>query len=216
MARPVFQSAFVSPDDGATGLGKRPVVFDILGPDRQTSILPDGIRMICHVNPSSMRIQMNRTVERIQTQGGYVEQHWGDGVGDISFENQTGGFARLYAGLSHITNPKYGGTRRETIAHDKYLDMLALFKHNGSVTDSTGRIVLQGIIKVTFDGGVYLGWFSSFSATEVADKPYMFAISQTFTVESEIANWLTGMSTDTSGAASQSLPDADVGQMPLE
>jgi hypothetical protein len=176
-------------------LGKRPVIFDILGPDWETSILPEGLRMVLHVNPTSMSLQYNRQVDRIQTRGGYVEQHWGDSTAEISFENASGGFMRMFTGLSNITNPAYEGTRRETIAYDKYLDMLALFHNNGSVYDSRGSIVLQGIIQITFDGGVYRGWFNSFTVSESAEKPYQFQISAAFTVHKEIANWLTAIST---------------------
>ena len=55
-----------------------------------------------------------------------------------------------------------GGTRRDTITYDKYLDVLAMFHNNGSIYDSIGQIVLQGKIKMTFDGGTWFGWFQSF------------------------------------------------------
>jgi len=197
MANPILKSAFTGPQDASAGTGRRPVVFDILGPDHETSLLPEGLRMVLHVNPSNMNIQMNRQVERIQTDGGFVEQHWGDSTEEITFDAVTGGFMRLYAGLSNITNPAYGGTRRETIAYDKYMDFLAFFHNNGSVYDSKGRIVLQGIVKITYDGGVYLGWFSNFTVNESASKPYQFALSASFIVAKEIANW---KSTLTSGS----------------
>lgn len=186
---PVFRSAFK--DEFDRSQGRQPVVFDILGPDWTTSILPDGFRLVLHVNPQSMSFKYNRQVERIQTWGGWVEQHWGDAVNDISFENASGGFMRLYSGLSNTTNPSFGGTRRETIAYDKYLDMLALFKNNGSVYDINGVIVLQGIIKIMFDGGIYLGWFNDFSVTESAEKPYQFTMTSTFTVHKEEMTWRT-------------------------
>lgn len=215
MSNPVFRSAFTSPLDESLGSGKRPVVFDILGPDWTTSILPDDLRMVLHVNPSTMSLQYNRQVDRIQTRGGYVEQHWGDSTSEINFEQATGGFMRLQTGLSNITNPAYGGTRRETIAYDKYLDLLALFHNNGSVYDSKGSIVLQGILKITFDGGVYLGWFSTFTVTESSEKPYQFQISSSFTVHREEANWRTAfVTTDGIPSAVQS-QQFNEGQTPV-
>jgi hypothetical protein len=198
---PVFRSAFTSSQDETSGMGRRPVVFDVLGPDWETSLLPDDLKMVFHVNPSMMSVQHTRLVERIQTRGGFVEQHWGDAATEITFEQATGGFMRLYVGLSAITNPAYGGTRRETIAYDKFLDMLALFHNNGSVYDTNGNIVLQGILKLTFDGGIYLGWFSAFSVSEAADKPYQFAISATFAVNKEVVVWRSSLSS-TDGVAS--------------
>lgn len=207
----VFRSAFESWQDETSGLGKRPVVFDILGPDWTTSLLPDHLKMVLHVNPSSLAIQYNRQVERIQTRGGFVEQHWGDATSEITIEQATGGFMRLYSGLSNVTNPAYGGTRRETIAYDKYLDMLALFHHNGSVYDTRGNIVLQGIVKMTFDGGVYLGWFNSFTVTESAEKPYQFTLSTAFTVHKEVMTWRSTL-TSTNGVTSDAAPTSDAAE----
>ena len=189
---PVFTSAFNSSDDETSGSGVRPVIFDILAPDEETSILP---KMVLHVNPQSMSFTYEKAIERIQTRGGYVEQHWGEGARAIEFKMVTGGFMRLYSGLSNITGGAGAtdtkGTRRETIAYDKYLDFLALFHNNGSVYDSTGQIVFQGILKITFDGGIYLGWFSRFNVTEAAEKPYMFDLSASFTVHREVQRFRT-------------------------
>jgi hypothetical protein len=202
MSSPVFRSAFASPQEDASGSGKRPVILDVLGPDWETSLLPDDLKMVLHVNPSSMSLQHTRTVERIQTRGGFVEQHWGDAVSEITFEQASGGFMRLYTGLSNVTNPAYGGTRRETIAYDKYLDMLALFHNNGSVYDDNGNIVLQGIVKITFDGGIYTGWFTSMTVAEAADKPYQFTISSAFSVSKEVVVWRSSLSSSDGVATS--------------
>ena len=185
---PIFESAFVSEDDEFNGLGVRPVVFDILGPDLSTSILPEGLRMVLHVNPSSMNFTYGKQIERLQTKGGFVEQHWGEAAQSLSLKLATGGFKRLYSGMSNVTGGglDVGGTRRETIAYDKYLDLLALFHNNGSIYDTSGQVALQGIIKVLFDGGVYLGWFSAFNVEESADKAFQFALSAEFTIAHEI------------------------------
>ena len=193
---PVFRSAFKSPDDEFDpNQGKRPVVFDILAPDHETSVLPDGLKMVLHVNPRTMSITYGKIITRIQTKGGYVEQHWGENTQTIDFNMSTGGFMRLYSGLSNVTGGTgafdAGGPRRETITYDKYLDMLALFHNNGSIYDTSGAIVFQGILKVTFDGGVYLGWFATFQVTEDAEKPFMFDLTANFTVNHEIHRFRT-------------------------
>jgi len=192
--RSIFKDAFSGPDDEASGRGVRPVIFDILGPDKETSLLPDGVKLVLHVNPKTMAVKYQRKVERIQTRGGFVEQHWGDDTQSISFENATGAFMRLYSGLSNVTNPAYGGTRQETLAYDAYLDMLAMFHNNASIYDSFGRVALQGYIKITFDGGVFLGWFDTFTVTENADQPYQFAFTMEFTVAKEVQIWRTPFS----------------------
>lgn len=216
LERALIRSAFTGPDDEFFGTGKRPVVFDILGPDKETSVLPEDAKMVLHVNPRTMAISYQRQVERIQTRGGYVEQHWGDGPQSISFDQATGGFMRLYAGMSNITSPKYGGTRRETIAYDKYLDMLALFHNNGSIYDSRGNIVFQGIVKCTFDGGVWTGWFTNFSVTESADKPYMFELSTGFEVHEEIQTWRSTLPSSALGLERSGTVGFEAGQPPFD
>lgn len=196
--RPVFRGAFTGADDEYAGLGKRPVVFDVLAPDYETSLLPEGVKLVLHVNPSQLQVKYTRKVERIQTRGGFVEQHWGDDTQQLSLQMATGGFMRLYSGLSNITNPKYGGTRRETLAYDSYLDMLALFHNNGSIYDQNQQIIMQGIVKITFDGGVFLGWFSSFNVTENADKPFQFTMTAEMDIAKELQVWRT-LSTYSSG-----------------
>ena len=213
---PVFRSQFSSPNEEALGRGRRPVVFDILGPDWETSILPEDLRLVLHVNPQSMSIKYARVVTRIQTQGGYVEQHWGDGSQNIDFDMVTGGFMRLYTGLSNITGTKYGGGRRETIAYDKFLDALALFHNNGSVFDVNGNIVYQGILKVTFDGGVFLGWFTNFTVTESAEKPYQFTMTAGFEVHKEIQVWRTTLAPASDSSLTYEIPDAETGQIPFD
>ena len=195
---PVFRSSFMSPDDGSDeDLGVKPVVFDILATDRETSILPDTMKLVLHVNPESMSISYTKIIERIPTKGGFVEQHFGEGIDSLEFNMATGGFMRLFSGLSNITGGPgaldVGGSRRETIAYDKYLDVLALFHNNGSVYDITGRVVFQGFISATFDGGVYLGFFNDFSVNEVADKPYQFALTTSFTIQHELVRVRTDM-----------------------
>lgn len=196
--RPVFRGAFTGADDEYAGLGKRPVVFDVLAPDYETSLLPEGVKLVLHVNPSQLQVKYTRKVERIQTRGGFVEQHWGDDTQQLSLQMATGGFMRLYSGLSNITNPKYGGTRRETLAYDSYLDMLALFHNNGSIYDQNQQVIMQGIVKITFDGGVFLGWFTSFNVTENADKPFQFTMTAEMDIAKELQVWRT-LSTYSSG-----------------
>lgn len=190
---PIFSGAFpAGAEDEFSGRGVRPVVFDIIAPDGVSSILPESLKLVLHVNPTSMKIAYERVVERTQTRSGYVEQHWGDGTQTINFDMATGGFMRLYAGLANNTSPTLTqGTRRESLAYDSYLDMLALFHNNGSVYDLKGRVALQGIIKVTFDGGVYYGWFTTFNVTESADKPFQFTLTAAFEVSHEVQTWRT-------------------------
>lgn len=183
----IFRGAFQSAADGSLGLGKRPVVFDILGPDLETSLLPDNLKLVLHVNPRSMKFSYSKIIERIQTKGGYVEQHFGEGTRSIAFEFATGGFMRLFVGAMATTGGgiDLGGTRRQTLAYDSYLDLLALFENGGHVYDRDNNVVMAGIIKISFDGQEWYGWFDDFNVSEDAEKPYSFSISANFTVSKE-------------------------------
>lgn len=197
----VLNSSFQSEADAYNGSGKRPVVFDIIGPDRVTSLLPPDLKMVLHVNPTSMGFTYAKTISRQQTLAGFVETHWGSNPTEIAFVMSTGGFMRLYSGLSYTTGPTpsndliqpanmraidVGGTRRDTIAYDKYLDLLALFRNNGVIYDTHGAIAFQGQILITYDEGSWWGWFTTFSVEESADKPYQFTLNASFTVEREL------------------------------
>jgi hypothetical protein len=194
---PLFTGAFpAGAAEEFSGSGKRPVIFDIVGADMETSILPEDLKLVLHVNPKSMSLRYEKLIERIQTKGGFVEQHFGDGTRTMELDAATGGFMRLYAGISMTTDPKKtGGSRRETLAYDSYLDLLAMFHNNGSVYDLNGQVAIQGAIKVTFDGGVYTGWFTSFSVTEDAQGPYQFQMTASLEIEKEIQVWKTVFST---------------------
>lgn len=197
--RDIIRSAFQNAQDEFPGSGNRPVVFDILAPDRRTSLLGD-IKLVLHVNPSTLSFNYTKVIERTQTFGGFVETHWGSAPTEANFTASTGGFVRLFSGLSNITGPTpsnaaiqptsmqardVGGTRRDTIAYDKYLDLLALFKNNGAIYDAFGQIALQGQILMVFDGGAWWGWFTTFSVEETADQPYQFTMTAAFTVDRE-------------------------------
>jgi len=191
---PIFQPLMElgdDPDYGNLRRGHRPVIFDVVkASDRQTSLLPEGLKLVMHVNPRSMQFSYAKQTERTQTRGGFVEFHWGDAAEDISFTAATGGFMRLYSGLSNITGGSGTQGRRQTIAYDKYLDLLSLFHNNGAIYDSLGNMVVQGKVKMTFDGGVHIGWFDGqFTVTESAQKPYMFELSGRFIIDEEILRW---------------------------
>jgi len=198
--RAIIRSAFESAQDEFLGLGKRPVVFDIMAPGSGTSLLGEDLKLVLHVNPSSMQFSYTKVIERQQTLGGFVEYHWGNSPAEVSLSAATGGFVRLFTGLSNITGvtpsnssilptsmqaTDTGGTRRDTIAYDKYLDLLALFKNNGAIYDAYGSIALQGQILMMFDGGMWWGYFTTFSVEETAEKPYQFAITAAFSVDKE-------------------------------
>ena len=204
----MIKSPIPHKDIADSNLGIRPFVFDIVAPDGVTSLLPDDIKMTLHTNPKNVSFSYEKKHEISPTLSGWVEYYWGDGPQTLSLEASSGAFIRPYTGLSAVTGPvtipnefnnsvsngvdqpstigaSIGGTRRDTITYDKYLDLLALFHNNGSIYDQTGRVVVQGKIKMIFDGGVWFGWFQSFSVTDDANTPYSFNVSLAMQIERE-------------------------------
>jgi hypothetical protein len=82
----------------------------------------------------------------------------------------------IYTGLSSVI-------RQRTIAWDRYRDLYDLYRHNGSVYDPFGNIVLQGHLMLMYDRGVYLGTFRSFEFEETDDSSFAFKLSWSFKVE---------------------------------
>jgi hypothetical protein len=138
------------------------------------ALLPHAL--ILHVNPISFAETFNKKVERFQTLGGFVEQHWGDDLSEISGDQSTGAFINLHTGLSSVL-------RQRTIAWDRYQDLYDLYRNNGGVYNPTGDIPLQGWILLIYDRGTYVGTFRNFSVEETDDSPFAFKISWTFKVE---------------------------------
>lgn len=154
--------------------GYIPLAFQVTSPyDKLRALLPHAL--ISHVNPTGFSETFNKKVERFQTRGGFVEQHWGDDLGEISVDSSTGAFVNLYTGLSSVL-------RQRTIAWDRYRDLYDLYRNNGSVYDPFGAIVLQGFVMLMYDRGTYLGYFRSFSVEETDESPFAFKISWSFKV----------------------------------
>lgn len=155
-----------------------PMAFQVTSPfEHRLALLPTALVM--HVNPSNLSMNYTKKVERIQTRGGFVEQHWGDDLDEISADGSTGGFMNIRTGLAAVM-------RRRTIQYSRFRDLYDLYRNNGSVHDPYGNIVLQGAIMLMWDRGTYIGTFRQFEVEETDDSPYAFKLSWTFKVEDTI------------------------------
>jgi len=161
-----------------TRRGGIPLSFQVTSPfDRRKALLPHALVM--HVNPTSLNETHAKKKEVLQTRGGWVEQHWGEELDEISAEGSTGAFMNIYTGLSSVL-------RQQTIAWDRFRDLYDLYRNNGSVYDPFGNIVLQGNIALMYDRGLYLGYFKTFSFEENETSPFAFSLSWTFKVQQTV------------------------------
>lgn len=166
------------PHPAASRKGLIPLAFQITSPfDSRQALLPHAL--VLHMNPSNFAEQHTKKVERTQTRGGWVEQHWGDDLSEISCSGSTGAFVNFYTGTSSVV-------RQQTIAWDKYRDLYDLYRNNGSIYDPFGNIVLQGKLMLMFDRGTYIGTFRDFEIEETVDSPFVFNLSWKFKVEETI------------------------------
>lgn len=165
---------YVHPLESRPSARPIPMAFQVTSPfNRNILLLPHAL--VLHVNPMSLQESAVQKIERIQTRGGFVEQHWGHDLLELSADASTGAFMNIRTGLTSVL-------RQRTIAWDRFRDLHDLFRHNGSVYDPFGNIVLQGDVMLMFDRGVYYGHFRSFSWDETADSPFSFKLSWTFKV----------------------------------
>ena len=155
--------------------GGIPLAFQVTSPfNRQKVLLPHALVM--HVNPSNLSETHTKKIERFQTRGGWVEQHWGDDLVEISADGSTGAFVNLYTGLSSVL-------RQRTIAWDRYRDLHDLYHNNGALHDPFGNVVLSGHILLMYDRGTYLGRFRTFEVQETDQSPFTFALNWGFKIE---------------------------------
>lgn len=155
-----------------------PMAFQVASPfNRWVALMPHAL--VLHVNPSSLQESHTQKIERIQTRGGFVEQHWGHELVSLSADASTGAFMNIRTGLTSVL-------RQRTIAWDRFRDLHDLFRNNGSVYDPSGNIVLQGNIILMYDRGIYFGGFRSFDWEDTAESPFAFKLNWTFKVEQTV------------------------------
>jgi len=174
-------SAFAKNEDRVDRI---PIVFGIILPTGD--VLTDYF-LYSHVNPLSFDERMSQKIERIQTKAGWIEQHWGREMTEISATQTTGAFI----------NPKLGLTgeailRRESIGYDRFKDLVELYRNNGSVYDQSGKILFQGRVFINYSSQMeerrFEGYFTGFDVNEIAEKPWAFELSWAFKVEKGVTS----------------------------
>lgn len=167
-------AGYTHPASTRASRGGIPMAFQITSPyNNRRLLLPHAL--VLHVNPSSFSENSTQRVERIQTRGGYVEQHWGEDLTELQASGSTGAFMNVRTGLASVV-------RQNTIAWDRFQDLYDLYHNNGSLYDPSSTVVLQGNVMLMYDRGTYLGVFTSFSIEETADTPFVFNLSWNFKV----------------------------------
>ena len=171
----------------------RPMLFQVVEPGSLNPLYSTFLAL--HMNPSSIEEKMQKSSSTAQTRGGWIEWNWPDELGSILCESTTGAFFSPESGLTSgnerraISPSGQSGTsagRKGTIAWERREDFLELFRSNGNVFDSEGRIAIRGRLMCIYDRGVFIGHFSTFEETEDDSHPYSFQLVWEFKIEKVI------------------------------
>jgi len=155
----------------------RPVVFDVVIPSELKLNKPPSLVM--DINPQNLKQEFTKVKNLYQTLEGWVEEHYGDELDTISCDASSAGFYTPKAGLTHID-------RKSSQAYRNFKDVLDLYSNNGKTYDKRGIPIYDGNIQITFDGGIYLGLFETFTYDDIAENPYRMTFSFNFKVEETI------------------------------
>lgn len=170
-----------------TPLRGRPFLFQVLDPDGNSAF---EYLLALHTNPEDLDEKMAKSKTVVMTYGGFVEFHWADELNTLSAKHTTGAFLGpdgLVAGFDFLQpadaeNPD----RKNTIAWERAQDLLELFRNNGLIYNGLGVPVLRGRVQLIYDRGIFNGHFTTFSITEVGEKPFSFDLNWEFKVEETV------------------------------
>jgi hypothetical protein len=129
-----------------------------------------------HINPQNFDIAYAKKIHRYQTFTATVEEYWGDELDVITCSASTGAFLSEDFGLDTVT-------RSKTNPYFKFQDVLDVYRNNGNIYSSDGRVIRKGKVVMFFDPGTYFGYFENFSYTESATSPFRFVFNFTFKVQ---------------------------------
>ena len=187
---PVFQSgAPTGPISSISDIGdqttvdplRQYMIFEMVNVDSEHDAqVPQGNPifpyMVMHMNPENFDESFTKLITRQVTRGGYLEQHWGEELDNITCSGSTGAFISIRSGLSVLN-------RKASIAYRKHLELVALYRNGGHVYDQRGNIVMHGGINLHFDSNIFHGFFENLTVNETADNPFTFTVDFSFKVE---------------------------------
>jgi hypothetical protein len=165
----------------------RPFLFQINSPNGHPLF---NNLLALHTNPASITESMTKSKNVVMTYGGFVEFMWPDELDSVSANHSTGAFLGpdgLVRGSDGLSSPDQSSPdAKKTIAWERYQDLLDLFHNNGNVYDGSGKPVLRGQVLMTYDRGVFQGYFTTFTVSETDEMPFTMNLSWEFKIEKVI------------------------------
>jgi len=174
----------------------RPMLFQVTDPTNQP-LWPYLLAL--HINPRSFNESFQKSKSVVMTYGGFVEFVWPDELDTITASASTGAFFGPFTGLtagsdgnnqgnlrtSGFRRPNASG-RQQTMAWERQEDLLDLFRNNGNIFNGAGQPVIRGRVMCSYDRGIYVGHFTTFSPREDDEHAFSFDLDWEFKVEQTV------------------------------
>ena len=153
---------------------EKSIIWEVRGITEQLKI-PD---LVMKINPRNLSTKYTQLINRKRTIGGFIEEHWGEQLDELSASGITRGFYDEN-GLTNLN-------RRNTDGYREFEKLINIYRNNGSIYDhKTGAIIAQGTIVMNYDGNIQHGYFENFSVNEISEKQFNLQYDFTFKVTFE-------------------------------
>jgi len=151
------------------------------------------------VNPSNISIQKRKLFTKLRTKGGFVFQHWGPDISEISIAGTTGNIRPNRFRLDRKTLPEgipWVGGREIPVPippSDQFADrenspLLDVFRRLEEVYNQDQdeqSVRANRVLSLEYRQRLYVGHLSEFSFEERAERPFQFYYKFTFLVHYE-------------------------------
>lgn len=141
--------------------------------------------IILPVNPNELNREFAKKVTPQLTRNGWVTEHWGDELTNISLSGTSGAFYVTTEGITRVN-------RNESRNYQEFMRLYSLFKKNGythspQITtnreEPSDRISTVGTVEIIYNNELLLGTFETFSFEEVADNPFVLTYNISMKIE---------------------------------
>lgn len=122
------------------------------------------------INPDTFSMNSKNIITVHKTRGAIVQEHWGSELDTINCAGSTGMFIFPTEGPT-VKNRWY------TKSHKNFEDLNDLYKNNASTYDSNGMVINRGTVRLSFDLGLFDGYFESFTFKEIGNIPFRYEYS---------------------------------------
>lgn len=145
---------------------------------RQALIMRNLPPLLMYINPSEFSISYDHVSSSTKTRDGHIVENWGLEQPDVSASGKVGGF---YAD-GYYDNGLATRGRQASAAYQSFMNLFKIYRQNGNIYNSEGRIAVTGSVRILYDDVMYVGSFDELSISESEEEPFTFDYDFSFTV----------------------------------